>query len=265
VRTALECLPLRVHHDIVLNPQMLVPAREAVIILPATTRYEMVGGNTETSTERRVIYNPDLGSHRIPEARDEWRVLIEIAQRVKPERAAQLQFAGTAAIREEIARAVPFYDGIQHLQKKGDQFQWGGPLLGANGTFGTADGKARFVPVQPRDNRIPDGWFQLTNRRGKQFNSMAFRDLEPLSATRRNEVILAPSDMEKLQLKPGDLVKVKSMIGEMEASVKPGKVRPQTVIAHWPESNVLIQRGKLDPECGIPAFRDELVQVFRVP
>jgi formylmethanofuran dehydrogenase subunit D len=68
--------------------------------------------------------------------------------------------------------------------------------------------------------------------------------------------------MRALQLKSGDLVKVKSACGELEAAVKAGRVRPQTVIAHWPESNVLIQRGQLDPECGIPAFRDELVQVI---
>ncbi|MDQ3235610.1 MAG: FdhF/YdeP family oxidoreductase, partial [Pseudobdellovibrionaceae bacterium] len=264
VKKALENLSLRVHHDIVLNPQMLVPSREAVIVLPATTRYEMVGGNTETSTERRVIFNPELGAHRIPEARDEWRVMIEVAERVKPHGADQIQFDSTAAIREEIAQAVPFYEGIQKLKNKGDQFQWGGAMLCENGRFATRDGKAHFVPVKPRDNHVPKGWFQLTNRRGKQFNSMAFRDLEPLSSTRRHEVILALEDMQALQLKPGDLVRVKSAIGELQAAVKPGRVRPQTVIAHWPESNILIQRGQLDPECGIPAFRDELVQVIPV-
>ncbi len=264
MRKALENLSLRVHHDIVLNPQMLVPSREAVIILPATTRYEMVGGNTETSTERRVIFNPELGRGRIPEARDEWRVLIEVAERIKPEGADRIQFDSTAAIREEIARAVPFYEGIQKLQKKGDQFQWGGPMLCEDGKFATSDGKAHFVPVKPRDNKVPEGWFQLTNRRGKQFNSMAFRDLEPLASARRHEVILAESDMKALQLKSGDLVKVKSAIGELEAAVKPGRVRAQTVIAHWPESNILIQRGQLDPECGIPAYRDEWVQVIPI-
>jgi molybdopterin-dependent oxidoreductase alpha subunit len=262
VRQALENLSLRVHHDIVLNPQMLVPSREAVIILPATTRYEMVGGNTETSTERRVIFNPELGAHRIPEARDEWQVMIEVASRVKPQGADSIQFDSTAAIREEIAKAVPSYEGIQKLTKKGDQFQWGGPMLCEDGKFGTANGKAHFVPVKPRSNHVPHGWFQLTNRRGKQFNSMAFRDLEPLSAARRHEVILAEADMKALQLQSGDLVKIKSASGELEAAVKAGRVRPQTVIAHWPESNVLIQRGQLDPECGIPAFRDELVQVI---
>ncbi len=262
VRSALENVGLRVHHDIVLNHQMLVPSREAVIVLPATTRYEMLGGNTETSTERRVIFNPELGAHRIPEARDEWRVLLEVARRAKPQHADQLQFPDTAAIRQEIALAVPFYNGIQKLKAKGDQFQWGGPSLCANGCFGTEDGKAHFVPVKPRANKIPDGWFQLTNRRGKQFNSMAFRDLEPLSASRRHEVILSFADLEAMNLQAGDRVLVKSAIGEMEAAVKPGRVRAKTVIAHWPESNILIQRGQIDPECGIPAFRDELVQVI---
>lgn len=262
VRHALENVALRVHHDIVMNHQMLLPAREAVLILPATTRYEMVGGNTETSTERRVIFNPELGAGRIPLARDEWRVLIEIAQRLKPATAHLLNFADTAAIRAEIARAVPFYEGIQKLQQKGDEFQWGGPLLCSSGKFPTDDGCAHFVAVTPKLNRIPEGWFQLTNRRGKQFNSMAFRDLEPLSGIRRQSIILAAEDMIDLGLKAGDLVKVRSNSGELEASVQAGRVRRGTVIAHWPESNILMPRGKIDPDCGIPAFRDELVQIM---
>ncbi|NNF07635.1 MAG: molybdopterin-dependent oxidoreductase, partial [Candidatus Eisenbacteria bacterium] len=50
VRRALENISLRVHHDIVLNRQMFVEPKDTVLILPATTRYEMEGGNTETST-----------------------------------------------------------------------------------------------------------------------------------------------------------------------------------------------------------------------
>ena len=33
-----------------------------VLVLPATTRYEIPGGVTETSTERRVIFSPEIAS-----------------------------------------------------------------------------------------------------------------------------------------------------------------------------------------------------------
>ncbi len=60
VREALGRVPLRVHYDIVLSSQMLVDPADTVLLLPATTRYEIPGGVTETSTERRVILSPEV-------------------------------------------------------------------------------------------------------------------------------------------------------------------------------------------------------------
>jgi hypothetical protein len=39
-------------------------------------------------------------------------------------------------------------------------------------------------------------------------------------------------------------------------------VRPGTVVVCWPEANALIPRGVVDPECGIPAYRDAIVEVM---
>ncbi|NUR92741.1 MAG: molybdopterin-dependent oxidoreductase, partial [Nonomuraea sp.] len=63
-REALSRLGLRVHVDIVLSSQMLVPGAGDVLLLPAQTRYEMVGGVTETSTERRIIFSPEVEGPR---------------------------------------------------------------------------------------------------------------------------------------------------------------------------------------------------------
>jgi molybdopterin-dependent oxidoreductase alpha subunit len=52
VRGALANIPLRIHHDIVLNPQMLVDPGEAVLVLPATTRYEVAGGSPVAGSRR---------------------------------------------------------------------------------------------------------------------------------------------------------------------------------------------------------------------
>ncbi len=40
--------------------------------------------------------------------------------------------------------------GIETLKAKGDQIQWGGPHLYADGRFATPDGKAHFSAVRPR-------------------------------------------------------------------------------------------------------------------
>lgn len=262
VKAALERIPFRVHHDIVVNPQMLAEPAGEVLLLPATTRYEMAGGNTETSTERRVIYNPEIPGPRVAEARDEWRVIAEVAARARPERAASVRFDSTAAIREEIARVIPAYRGIQDLRHAGDQFQWGGPRLGAEGAFGLPGGKARFVPLAPPEDRIPEGRFRLTTRRGKQMNSMVFADRDMLLGAGRDAVTLAGEDLERLGLREGDPVVLRSEVGEFRGRARAGAVRPGTVLMTWPEANALLPRGDVDPVCGIPAYRSTAVQVL---
>ena len=70
---------------------------------------------------------------------------------------------------------MPFYDGIQHLAKTGDQVQWGGERLCDGWVFPTHDGKAHFQVVAPREAELPAGRFLLSTRRGKQFNSMVWK------------------------------------------------------------------------------------------
>ncbi|MGH9398811.1 MAG: molybdopterin-dependent oxidoreductase, partial [Thermoanaerobaculia bacterium] len=83
-RRALERPALRVHQDIVVSSACLVPPSEAVLLLPAATRYETPGGVTETSTERRIIFSPEIAGRRIGRARPEWEVLLEAAARARP-------------------------------------------------------------------------------------------------------------------------------------------------------------------------------------
>jgi molybdopterin-dependent oxidoreductase alpha subunit len=262
VRQALERIPLRIHHDIVLNPQMLVDPAESVLLLPATTRYEMVGGCTETSTERRVIFSPEIPGPRVAEARDEWRALMELAARVRPADAHRLSFGSTAEIRQEIARVIPLYEGIERLASEGDQFQWGGRHLAADGRFATEDGRARFLPVMPPERRSRPGWFRLNSRRGKQFNSMVFGSRDALTGAERDAVVLAPEELARLGLAAGDAVVVRSDCGEVAARAIPGAVEPGKAMMFWPEANVLVPRGVVDEACGIPAYRDAEVQVL---
>jgi molybdopterin-dependent oxidoreductase alpha subunit len=262
VRRALERIPLRIHHDIVLNPQMFVDPAETVLLLPATTRYEMAGGCTETSTERRVIFSPEIAGPRVPQARDEWRVLAELAGRVRPEDAELIAFASTGEIRAEIARVIPLYEGIERLAREGDQFQWGGRHLAADGRFGTDDGRARFIAVAPPQRRTQPGRFRLNSRRGKQFNSMVFGERDTLTGADRDAVLLASSELERLGLTTGDRVVVRSETGELTGRVIAGPVEPGTVMMFWPEANALVPRGVVDEACGIPAYRDAEVEVL---
>ncbi len=261
VHEALERVPLRVHQDIVTTPQMLVDPAGAVILLPAQTRYEQRGGGTETSTERYIIFSPEIPGRRIGESLPEWEIFMRLAERAYPERKRLIHFEDAQQIRDEIARAVPSYEGIQKLRKKGDAVQWGGARLCENGVFKTPDGKARFTPLRPPENEIPEGWFSLSTRRGKQFNSMVQARRDPLTGAGRDDVLMSREDARALGLREGDPVLLRSEVGEFHGHVKFMPIRPRNIQVHWPEGNALVKRGVCDPVCGIPDY-NAVVQVI---
>lgn len=157
VEEALRRVPLRVHQDIVLSSQMLLEPGECVLLLPATTRYEVPGGVTETSTERRVIFSPEIPGPRPPEARPEWEVFQELVHRLRPELKDRFRFASTAEIREEIARVIPLYEGIQRFKAKGDQFQYGGGASARAGASPPPTGRPTSAPCPCPKRRSPRG------------------------------------------------------------------------------------------------------------
>jgi len=253
VRTALERVPLRVHQDIVLTRQMLVDG-ETVVLLPAATRYEQRGGGTETSTERRIYFSPEIPGRRIADARSEWEILIDVARHAYPVKADVLIIDDPAQIREEIAATVPSYAGIERLAKKGDVVQWGGPRLCEGGVCGTPDGRAVFTPMRPPELDIPDGWFYLSTRRGKQFNSMVQAERDPMTGAGREDVFVSASDAAALGLHDGDPVRVRNEVGAFEGRCKVARIKPRNLQMFWPEANVVIRRGVVDPQCGMPDY-----------
>jgi molybdopterin-dependent oxidoreductase alpha subunit len=263
VREALQRVPLRVHMDIVVSSQMLLDPADVVVLLPAATRYETPGGVTETSTERRVIFSPEIPGRRIDEARPEWEVFMDLARRVRPDLADRLRFDGTAGIRQEIARAIPFYDGIQHLRVAGDQFQYGGPYLCAGWRFPTPDGKAHFSAVPVPKRQVPDGAFVVATRRGRQFNSMVQGSRDALTGAGRQAVLINREDAARLSIADGDAVILRSAAGEFRGRARIAPMKPGNLEVHWPEGNVLIDRRRRSPEAGIPDY-NAVVRIEKV-
>jgi predicted molibdopterin-dependent oxidoreductase YjgC len=261
-RAALARIPLRVHMDIVTSSQMLIDPADTVVLLPAATRYETPGGVTETSTERRIIFSPEVPGRRIGAARPEWEVFSDLGRRVRPDVATGLTYRSTQEIRDEIARMVPFYAGIEKLRAAGDQVQFGGPHLCWEWKFPTADGKAHFSVVDLPPEHRPDGEFVVTTRRGKQFNSMVHERKDPLTGVLRDAVLMNPSDAGDLSLSDGDRVTLTSDHGSFTGSVRLAPVRPGNLQIHWPEGEVLIDRSRRSPEAGIPDY-NALVRIER--
>jgi anaerobic selenocysteine-containing dehydrogenase len=262
VDAALERIPLRVHFDLTLAPQVLDDPADTLVVLPATTRYEVPGGVTETSTERRVIFSPEIPGPRVSEARPEGFVLGEIAARVRPELAEAVRFDSTAAVRAEIARVIPAYAGIERLAARGDAFQYGGPHLCAGGTFPLPGGRARFGrAVWDEPERPATEAFVLVTRRGKQFNSMVHQDRDPLGGLRRDAVLLAAADAGELGLASGDPVIVENRFGHFRGRVALGPLARGAVQVHWPEANVLLDPASRSEHAQTPAYKHGHVTV----
>lgn len=259
---------LRIHHDIVLSPGMLVDGDGDVILLPAATRYESSGGGTETSTERRIIFSPEIPGRRIGAAKPEWWPFGEAMARAFPNRANYIRFDHVQAIRDEIARAIPLYRGIEKLFTKGDQIQWGGPTLYADGRFPTDSGKARFVPVRlrlettiershpvrPRPNHLSSPHFLVSTRRGKQFNSMIQREIDPLTGAGRDAVFVNADDLRRLSLQDGQRVRLTSADGFFDGRLRQAPIKPGNLEVHWPEGNTLLSATAIDPDSMEPDY-----------
>jgi molybdopterin-dependent oxidoreductase alpha subunit len=258
-RRALGRPRLRVHHDIVFTSSMLVEGEGDVLLLPATTRYESPGGGTETSTERRIIFSPEIPGRRIGSAKPEWWAFREVMARVRPDRRHLVGLEDAAAIRREIARAVPLYAGIETLASKGDQIQWGGRRLYADGRFATPDGKARFAAVSlPATAGAREG-FTVSTRRGKQFNSMIQREIDPLNGAARHDILISVEDLAKLQMKTGSWVTLRSPRGSFTGRLVAAPIKSGNLEVHWPEGNVLLAADRLDPDSMEPDYNTVVV------
>jgi molybdopterin-dependent oxidoreductase alpha subunit len=253
MRDALARVRLRVHQDIMLNTSSLLEG-QTVILLPAQTRYETPGGGTATSTERRVRFTPEIPGPRIAEALPEWEIPVRVALAARPDLKDALGWRGPSEIRVEMARVIPLYAGIEHLEREGQWVQWGGERLFADGFALMPEGRARFTPVPLPHTTIPPGHFYLTTRRGKQFNSMAQGRKDPLMGTSsRRDVLMSRVDAERLGVEEGQEIRLRSDVGEWIGIARLAAIRERCLQAYWPETNVLISR-RFDPVSGEPDY-----------
>jgi predicted molibdopterin-dependent oxidoreductase YjgC len=110
-------------------------SRYADVLLPAVTFAETAG--TYTNTERRI----QLVQQALPpqgDAKPQWRILAELAQRLCPSGARRLvegvcpgwEYGSTSEIMDEIASLTPIYAGVSHAR-----LQQAGPLTKVEGSL----------------------------------------------------------------------------------------------------------------------------------
>jgi anaerobic selenocysteine-containing dehydrogenase len=116
------------------------------------------------------------------------------------------------------------------------------------------DGKARFAPVAAgRVSRAP-GEFAVSTRRGKQFNSMVQREVDPLTGGRREDVFISGDDLRALRLPEGAAVRLRSANGTFDGRLKVAPIKPGNLEVHWPEGTVLLSGAAIDPDSMEPDY-----------
>ncbi len=254
----------------------------ADILLPGVSFAEKTG--TFTNTERRIQMVrraiPSLG-----EAREDWRIIIEVARRLlalsprRPEGGpyASWDYRDTAQVMAEITALTPIYAGVSHERlERGERLQWpvrdvshpGTPILHV-GQF--TRGRGLFTPIEhipPAE--LPDGDYPFILTTGRVLyhwhGGELTRRARGLSAVYDRPLVeVNPDDAERLGLDGGRRVRITSRRGQIEAEAwVTERVPPGTIFAnfHFPEASAnVLTIAALDPVAKIPEYKVCAVRV----
>jgi predicted molibdopterin-dependent oxidoreductase YjgC len=254
----------------------------ADILLPGASFAEKTG--SFTNTERRIqMVRKAIDSPG--EAREDWRIISELARRILSKGERQVsngtyggwEYQNTSEIMEEIAALAPSYAGVTHERlERGETFQWpvkngtdpGTPVLHvgkfargvgkftANENLPAAEMPSREYPYLLSTGRVLYHWH------GGQMSRRAKGLLEiyphPL-------VEIHPADAKKLGLNGNKRIRITSRRGTIESEawitdrVPPGMVYGNF---HFPEASVnQLTNTALDPVSKIPEFKVCAVRV----
>ncbi len=292
MRAALEKLDLLVVSETVQNNDTL--AARPHVLLPAAAWGEKDG--TVTNSERRI--SRQRGFLALPgEARPDWRIVRDVAQRmgfseafayrtaadVFREHAALSVFENGGARGFDIGAlsdiSVADYETLEPLQWPLQPGRAETARLFANGSFFTADRKARFVPpAPPALGEKTDARFPLrlnTGRLRDHWHTMTRTGLSPTLGTHRREpfVEIHPEDATAHGLAPDGFARLLSAHGSctLKVVVSEGQRRGSVFAPiHWSDATASSARiGDLvapvtDPVSGQPEAKATPVSVQTV-
>ncbi len=257
-------------------------SRYADVLLPGVSFAEKTG--TFTNTERR-IQMVRQAIEPLGEARPDWRIICDLAQRVLAtgeRKVSQARFSGwhytePSQVMDEIVELTPSYAGVSHARlERGDQLLWpvrdsthpGTPILHV-GQF--ARGLGKFTPIDhvpPAE--LPDDAYPMLLSTGRVLyhwhgGEMTRRARGLLKIYSEALIELNPQDAEHLGVDGHKRVRISSRRGSIEAEAWiTDRVPPGMVYAnfHFPQASANeLTIAALDPIAKIPEYKVCAVKV----
>ena len=94
----------------------------------------------------------------------------------------------------------------------------------------------------------------MSTRRGKQFNSMIQREVDPLTGASRDDIFISAHDLARLRLREGTPVRLRSACGTFDGTLKAAPIKPGNLEVHWPEGMPLLAGDAIDPDSMEPDY-----------
>jgi len=259
VKKEFQKLDLMIVQDIF----MTETAQIADVVLPVTSFAEKEG--TFTNTERRV-QRVRKALEPLGETKTDWEVICGISSKM----GYPMNYSSAQEIFGEVASVTPSYAGItyQRLEKEG--LQWPCPTSDHKGTrflhkdrFSRGLGLFTAIEFIP-PNELPDKEYPFLLSTGRVLyhyhtGTMTTRAVGPSERCPESLVEINPADAEKLGFSDGQLVKVTSRRGNVEAKAHiTTKSAPGSIFMnfHFTAAQVnLLTNPALDPTGKIPEYK----------
>ncbi len=263
---ALAQLDMIVYLSTTLNTGHAHGLAQTTIVLPVLARDEESQATTQESMFNYVRLS-DGGQPRHAGPRSEVSVISELGRRVLGQ-SGPIDWSRLhehAEIRRMISRVVPGWERIGEIDTSRQEFTIDGRTL-HQPLFKLPDGKARLHVHTLPELAGRDGQLRLMTVRSEgQFNTVVYEEEDVYRGQERRDVILLhPEDLARFQLRPEDLVTVRSETGHLRNIIVRhyADIRPGNALMYYPEANVLVSRHA-DPLSRTPAFKGCLVTIER--